>query len=99
MKGSNHFKFATFVWLTSAIVTPIFIIIFTLLLGEHSEWQELFMLMFLMMIFGAIFSIFNWIIFILGVWKINGMRLSIFEKKILIALLAINSTVTFHLVG
>lgn len=80
--NSNHFKYTSNVWLTSAILTPCIFGFLWALFGESS--MEIPMFICLAIIFGILFSIPNYLIFLLTVWKINNAHLSNIEKKAII---------------
>ncbi len=80
---SNHFKYTSNVWLTSAILTPCIFGLIMTLLGEGS------MIIGLAITFGILFSIPNYLIFLFLVWKINTTQLPKTEKKIIINIIGV----------
>lgn len=80
--NSNHFKYTSNVWLTSAILTPCIFGFLMALFGEGL--MEMPMFICLAILFGVLLSIPNYLIFLLVIWKINNTFLSIIEKKIII---------------
>ncbi|MFK8005142.1 MAG: hypothetical protein AB8H03_02175 [Saprospiraceae bacterium] len=84
---SNHFKYTSNVWLTSAILTPcIFGFIMTLFSDDAMEMP---MVIILAIPFGMLFSIPNYLIFLFLIWKINTAQLSKIEKKIIINIIGV----------
>ena len=79
---SNHFKYTSNVWLTSAILTPC---IFGFIMAiANGSVKEIPMIIGLVIPFGILFSIPNYLIFLFLVWKTNTAQLSNMEKKIII---------------
>lgn len=84
---SNHFKYASNVWLTSAFLTPCFFgFIIALFDGGGMETP---MIIGLAIPFGALFSIPNYLIFLFLVWKINTTQLANIEKKIILNIIGV----------
>lgn len=91
----HHFFFATKVWLTSAILTPLcfFWLPFFKDIGTLSE------VFLLMVAIGIILSIPIWLIFILTIWIIQKNHDNTFDKKILINAFAVLLTLTLFYVS
>lgn len=84
---SNHFKYASNVWLTSAFLTPCFFgLIIALFDGNPMETP---MIIGLAIIFGVLGSIPNYLIFLFLVWKINTAQLNNTEKKTIINIIGV----------
>ena len=84
---SNHFKYASNVWLTSAFLTPCFFgLIIALFDGNPMETP---MIIGLAIIFGVLGSIPNYLIFLFLVWKINTAQLNNSEKKTIINIIGV----------
>lgn len=88
---SNHFKYTSNVWLTSAILTPI---ICGLIMGQP---DELPFFVVLAIPFGIFFSIPNYLIFLLVVWRINISQLSKIEKKVIINIIGVILTIALFM--
>jgi len=85
MQRSNHLEYSTRVWLTSAFITPILIALFYLATEPSSDFIFIIPLM---MVFGLLFSIPNWLLLTLSVWKINQFNLPKEGKKTIISFTA-----------
>ena len=92
---SNHFKYASNVWLTSAFLTPCFFgFIIALFDGGVMETP---MIIGLAIFFGTICSIPNYLIFLFLVWKINTAQLANTEKKIIINFIGVILTIALFM--
>jgi len=87
---SNHFKYTSNVWLTSAILTPCIFGFIMTIFGEN--WQEMPIVISLAILFGILLSIPNYLIFLFSIWKINNARLLKTEKKIIINFIGVALT-------
>ncbi len=84
---SNHFKYASNVWLTSALLTPCF---FGFIIGLlEGGVMEMPMIIGLAILFGTLCSIPNYLIFLFLVWKINTTQLAKTEKKIILNIIGV----------
>lgn len=92
---SNHFKYASNVWLTSAILTPCFFG-FIIALFEGGSMDSPMMIG-LAILFGALFSIPNYLLFLFLVWKINTAKLADAEKKIIINIIGVVLTIALFM--
>ena len=84
---SNHFKYASNVWLTSAFLTPCFFGFIIALFD--SGGMETPMIIGLAILFGTLCSIPNYLIFLFLVWKINTTQLANTEKKIILNIIGV----------
>jgi len=87
---SNHFKYASNVWLTSAILTPCFFAFFSSF--SNGSFHEIPVFLILVIPIGIIFSLPNYYFLFFCVWKINQTELESFEKKIIINIISIALT-------
>jgi O-antigen/teichoic acid export membrane protein len=89
----NSFWYATKVWLTSILLTPLCFTILGIsaqIVDSQSKfdwWEILFNFGFLLAI-GAVSSCIVWVLFVVVVWRINKLPKNIREKKIWIAVAA-----------
>jgi len=84
---SNHFKYASNVWLTSAILTPCFFGL--LMVFDEGISTDIPLTILFFTFFGMLLSIPNYYLLFFFVWRINQTNLEIFKKRIAINLLAI----------
>jgi len=96
MNHSNHFSFATKVWLISVFLSPV---LTGMYIGiTDGNLSDSFGIAGLMIPFGLVFSIPNWLIFIFIVYRINQLQLDVTDKKILINLNALILTITLFII-
>ncbi|MFK7772310.1 MAG: hypothetical protein AB8F94_09225 [Saprospiraceae bacterium] len=88
--NSNHFKYTSNVWLTSAILTPCIFGFFMAIFNRGS--MELPMIIGLAIPFGILFSIPNYLIFLIAVSKVNNAQFSKMEKKVIINFIGVALT-------
>lgn len=87
---SNHFKYASNVWLTSAILTPCLFGFITSLFDGGTIYIPLAIVFIIP--FGILFSIPNYLILFYFVRKINKTKITIVEKKVIINIIAVPLT-------
>lgn len=92
LKRFSHFVFATKVWLTSAIITPIFFLLFDPMKDTLSLFGKTSETFLLMILFGIGFSIPNWLILIITTWQFNKKGNSISQIKTLLTIISIGLT-------
>lgn len=95
MQTSNHFGYSTRVWLTSAFVAPVLMTLFFVITDPGSDIISIIPLM---VIFGLILSIPNWLLLIISVWQINKSNIPNEEKKTIISFLAFFLTLVLFLI-
>ncbi len=96
MDKSNHFSFATKVWLISAFLSPL---LFGIYIGIiDGDIIESFGIALVMIPFGLVLSVPNWLIFIFAIKGINRLQLEVTEKKIIINCIAIVMTFTLFMI-
>lgn len=84
---SNHFKYASNIWLTSATITPCIFGLILAILGEGRG--EGSMIIALAIPFGIILSLPNYLIFLWLIWQINKTKMTPQERKVIINILGV----------
>lgn len=96
MDKSNHFSFATKVWLISVFLSPILTAMYLGVVDR--QLQDSFLIVMLMIPVGLVLSVPNWLIFIFSIKGINRLQLEITEKKMIINGIAVVMTITLFLI-
>ena len=95
LKRFNHFFFSTKVWLTSAILTPLFFLLFDPMLPPVSNiWKDPLETILVMIFFGGGLSIPNWILLIIAAWQLSKKGKSIQQIKTSLTIISIGLTLT-----
>ncbi len=98
LKRFSHFFFATKVWLTSAIVTPLFFLLMDPMLPPVAPvWSDPFETIFTMIIIGGGFSIPNWILLIIASLVLSKKGKNIRHIKNTLAIISIGLTLTLFI--
>lgn len=98
LKQFSHFFFATKVWLTSSIVTPLFFILMDPMLPPVSPVrQDLIDIILTMIIMGGGLSIPNWILLIVATWLLNKKGKSIQHIKNTLSIISIGLTLALFI--
>ncbi|MFK8005141.1 MAG: hypothetical protein AB8H03_02170 [Saprospiraceae bacterium] len=93
LKRFSHFSFSTKVWLTSAIITPLFFLLFDPMLPPVSGiWKDPIEIIFTMIIFGGGLSIPNWILLIIATWQLSKKGKNIRQIKNTLTLISVSLT-------
>lgn len=85
----NYFQYSTKIWLTSVIVSPFLWISWTYLFETTGDLKSFFGFIGLAVIYGAILSLVNWMLLIIGTKLILSNGLSKITKRILISILVL----------
>jgi hypothetical protein len=98
LKRFSHFFFATKVWLTSAILTPLFFLLMDPMLPPVSPvWQDPVDIILTMIILGGGLSIPNWILLIIASWLLSKKGKSIQQIKTILTIISISLTLTLFI--
>ena len=92
LKRFSHFIFSTKVWLTSAIVTPLFFFMINPMKDPISNFGKPGEAFLLMVLFGIGFSIPNWILLIITTWQLNKKGNNINQIKSFLTIISIGLT-------
>ena len=93
---SNHFKYASNVWLTSATLTPFFAGLIFSIFGENLGYDFL-MIVGVSIGFGLVCSIPNYLILLYFVWVINSTKMTALKRKIIINIISILLTLALFI--
>lgn len=95
----SHFFFSTKVWMTSAIITPLFFLLSDPMLPPVSGiWKDPIEIIFTMIIFGGGLSIPNWVLLIIATWQLSKRGKSVRQIKTTLTIISIGLTLTLFFI-